>query len=167
MRTVVIGAGVFGAMLLEARRAARNQRAQRARGGIEPPGDVYAAMQIAYPAVFLAMLVEGAFRGGAGPVPFVTGVAVFALAKALKTWAIVSLGRCWTFRVIVVPGDPLVRRGPYRWLRHPNYVAVAGELVGAALMTGAAVTGPVGTALFLLLVHRRIRVEEGAILTRE
>ena len=47
---------------------------------------------------------------------------LFILAKALKWWAILSLGRSWTFRVIVVPGDAPVASGPYAWLRHPNYV---------------------------------------------
>src|ERR1043165_4749995 len=54
---------VFGSMLVEARRAARNERAQRARGGIEPPGDVYRVMSFVYPAAFLAMIAEGAWRG--------------------------------------------------------------------------------------------------------
>ena len=55
---------------------------------------------------------------------------VFAGAKALKWWAIDTLGGAWTFRVIVVPDAPLVARGPYRWLRHPNYVGVLGEFIG-------------------------------------
>jgi methyltransferase len=164
---MVFGAIVFGAMIAEALVARRNERAQRALGGLEPPGDVYAAMRVAYPAVFLAMLAEGAWRGPAPVAALAAGAAVFSAAKALKTWAIVSLGRFWTFRVIVVPGMALVRSGPYRWLRHPNYVAVAGELVGVALATGALVAGPLGTALFLTLIARRIRVEDGAILTRE
>ena len=54
-------------------------------------------------------------------------------AKALKWWAILTLGRFWTFRVIVVPGATLVAGGPYRWLRHPNYVGVIGELVGVGV----------------------------------
>jgi len=88
---------------------------------------------------------------------------VFVGAKILKAWAIVSLGEAWTFRVIVRPGVQLVASGPYRWLRHPNYVAVAGELVGAALMSGARITGPLGTILFGLLILRRLSVEERAL----
>lgn len=161
----MIGAVVFAGMIAEARRARRNERAQRARGGIEPAHDVYALMQVAYPAAFLVMLAEGAVRGPAPDAALAAGAAVFAIAKALKYWAIASLGRSWTFRVIVVPGEPLVSAGPYRWMRHPNYVAVAGELAGVALMTGAWIAGPAATAAFLLLVARRIRVEEDAILT--
>ena len=59
-------------------------------------------------------------------------------AKALKFWAIASLGTRWTYKVLVMPGLPLVPTGPYRWLRHPNYVGVVGELVAMALMTARA-----------------------------
>ena len=95
------------------------------------------------------------------PTPvFVFGAVVFVLAKALKWWAIATLGPAWTFRVVVVPGDPLVARGPYRLMRHPNYVAVVGELAGAAFMAGAPGAGVVATAGFAVLLRRRIAVEE-------
>src|SRR5690242_5757285 len=99
-------------MLVEARRAARNERAQRARGGVEPADDVYAVMQIAYPGAFAVMLAEGALRGDPPATAFAVGLTLFALAKALKWWAIVSLGPFWTFRVIVIPGAKLVASGP-------------------------------------------------------
>jgi len=151
---------IFIPMLVEARRASKNERAQLARGGIEPRDDVYKMMRVAYPAAFAAMLVEGALRAGTPPAAMVVaGGTLFALAKILKWWAILTLGPSWTFRVIVVPGAPLVVSGPYRWLRHPNYVGVVGELTGAALMTGALVAGPLATAGFLALLSKRIAVE--------
>ena len=162
---LAIGFVVFLTMAIELRRARRNERAQRARGGIEPRGDVYNAMRVAYPAAFAAMLIEGALRGGARGPLLAAGTALFAAAKALKWWAIVSLGPFWTFRVIVVPGLPLVTRGPYRWLRHPNYVAVMGELAGVALMTMAVVSGLAAMAGFGALVLRRIGVEERMLAT--
>jgi methyltransferase len=147
-------------MLVEARRAASNERAQLARGGIEPPDDVYGVMQVVYPAAFLAMFAEG-FARGLAPTPLmVAGAVIFAAAKGLKWWAILSLGPFWTFRVIVVPGVPLVRNGPYRWLRHPNYVGVLGELAGVAIFTGAVVSGPVAIIAFAGLLIKRIAVEE-------
>lgn len=150
-------------MLIEARRAARNERAQRALGAVEPPGDVYAAMRVAYPAAFLAMIAEGALRGHPPSSAVTAGVAVFALAKALKWWAIASLGQFWTFRVIVLPAARLVRSGPYQYVRHPNYIAVVAELAGVALMTGARIAGPSATALFSILILKRIAVENRAI----
>jgi methyltransferase len=65
--------------------------------------------------------------------------------------------------VLVLPGEPLVTRGPYRHLRHPNYVAVAGELIGAAAMLAAPYTGVVFTALFVEIMRRRVQVEERAL----
>jgi len=150
---------IFGSMLIEARRAAGHERGQRARGGMEPPDDVYKMMRVAYPACFLAMLAEGAWRGLPPLAVLTAGATLFVLAKTLKWWAILTLGPLWTFRVIVVPGAPLVVTGPYRWLQHPNYVGVIGEIVGVALMTGALVTGPIATAGFMILLSKRIAVE--------
>src|SRR5690606_27947037 len=109
---------------------------------VEPPGDVYRTMQWAYPLAFVAMAIEGALFGPAPGASTLAGAAVFVLGKALKVWAIVSLGRRWTFRVLVLPGAPLVAHGPYAFLNHPNYVGVAGELAGMALLVGARVSGP-------------------------
>src|SRR5205823_11417779 len=109
---------VFAAMAVEAARARRNEVVQRARGGIEPRGDVYPVMRITYPVAFVVMIVEGAARGGAPRAAIVAGALVFGAAKALKYWAIGALGDSWTFRVIVVPGARLVDEGPYRFLRH-------------------------------------------------
>jgi methyltransferase len=160
---VLVVALVFVPMLIEARRAARNERAQRAIGGVEPRGDVYPLMQIAYPTAFLAMIAEGAARG-APPASFIAaGLGLYGAAKALKWWAIVSLGQFWTFRVIVVPGARLVHAGPYRFLRHPNYIAVVGELVGVAVMSGARIIGPLATIAFGALMAKRIAVENRAI----
>ena len=158
-----LAAITFGAMLVEARRASRNERAQRSRGGIEAPGDVYQLMRVVYPGAFLAMFAEGAARGAPALAVLAAGAAIFAAAKTLKWWAILSLGPCWTFRVIVVPGVPLIVKGPYRRLRHPNYVAVMGELAGAAVVAGAPVSGFVAVVVFGAMLIKRIAVEERAL----
>jgi len=160
---ILLALVVAAFLVAEALRAARNERAQRARGGVEPAGDVYRVMQVAYPGSFLAMIAEGALRGVPGLPIVLAGAAVFAAAKALKWWAILTLGSFWTFRVIVVPNAVLVHRGPYRALRHPNYVAVVGELVGVALMTGALATGPLAVVVFGVLLLKRIAVEDDAL----
>jgi methyltransferase len=151
---------VFGFMLVEAHRAADNERAQRARGGVEPAGDVYRLLQVIYPASFLAMLAEGVWRSGPPPLMFVAGAILFAAAKALKWWAILSLGQFWTFRVIVIPGSTRIVSGPYRFVPHPNYVAVVGEIVGVALMAGARFSGPAVVMVFAALLVKRIALEE-------
>ncbi len=140
-----------------------NEQALRRRGAVEPPGDVYRTMQWAYPALFVAMALEGVLRGPSRWEALMAGLAVFGAAKALKLWAITSLGDRWSFRVLVLPGVPLVESGPYRWMRHPNYLAVAGEILGFALTVWAPVTGVVALAGFGALMRRRIAVEERAL----
>lgn len=149
-------------MVIEASVSRRHEIALRARGAVEPAGDVYRAMQWVYPASFVVMATEGAMCGDSPGTATTAGVALMLASKALKYWAITSLGDRWTFKVLVVP-EPLVAHGPYTWLRHPNYVAVVGELVSMALIVGARVAGPVATLLFSLLIWRRIRVEDRAL----
>jgi methyltransferase len=157
---LVIAAIVFAPMFVEAVLSRRHERALRARGAIEPAGDVYAAMQLAYPGAFLLMLVEGIVRGAPAARWLQMGAVLFGAAKALKYWAIGTLGPRWSFRVLVVPGLPLVTTGPYRFLRHPNYIAVAGEIVAAALMFGAPASGALSLVGFGVLLRRRIAIEE-------
>jgi len=152
---------VYVPMLVEAWLAARNEREQRERGGVEPAGDVYRIMRVAYPAAFAAMMAESAWDPSHSI--WIAGLAVFAASKALKWWAVAALGRAWTFRVIVRPGVALVGGGPYRFVRHPNYVAIAGELTGLALMSGARLFGPLMTLTFCGLMLKRIVVEDRAL----
>jgi methyltransferase len=150
-------------MLVELWLSTRNERALRARGAIDAPDPVYSTMRLAYPGVFMAMAVEGLW---AEPVPaavLVAGIAVFVAGKAFKSWAIATLGQRWTYKVLVLPGLPLVSRGPYRFVRHPNYVGVVGELIGMALVTGARFTGPIGMVFFSWLLLLRIRAEDRAL----
>jgi methyltransferase len=163
MTTIAVALLVFLPMLLEAVRAARNERAQRARGGLEAAGDIYWAMRVVYPASFAIMILEGTGRDRPITV-VVVGVVVFAIAKLLKWWAILTLGQAWTFRVVVVPDMPLITDGPYRFIRHPNYIGVLGELVGVALMSDARVSGPILTVLFVLLMFKRIALEERTLM---
>lgn len=154
---------VFVPMLIEAAISSRNERALRTLGAVEPDHDVYRAMAVVYPGAFVAMIVEGALRGAGADGWFAAGLTVFAIAKALKYWAIASLGPRWTFRVLVPPGSTRTVRGPYRVIAHPNYVAVAGELVGIALAVHAMFTGPLAVAGFGWLMLRRIGIEENAL----
>jgi methyltransferase len=90
-------------------------------------------------------------------------VGLFLAAKALKYWAIASLGSRWTFRVLVPPASPRVVQGPYRWIAHPNYVAVGLELASVACVMHALVTGPAACIGFVLLMMKRVQIEEKAL----
>jgi methyltransferase len=100
------------------------------------------------------------------PFPGVLGWACLAgalCAQALRWWAIAALGPRWNVRVIVVPGAVPVRSGPYRFMRHPNYVAVVAEMLLIPLAHGAWITAAVFSALNILLLRARIRTEEQAL----
>ncbi len=140
-----------------------NERQLRARGAIEPPGDVIATMRWMYPVSFLAMGVEGAISGPPPAGILLGGLVLFGFAKALKVWAISSLGLRWSYRVLILPGAPLVTTGPYRFLSHPNYLAVVGELVSVAMIVAAPITGVLATLGFGVLMRARIRVEDRAL----
>ncbi len=154
---------VFGLMLVEVRRSQRNERELRARGAVEPDRDVYGLMQLAYPGAFAAMAIEAMWREPRLGTLFWSGVAVFGAGKALKYWAVATLGPLWTFRVLVLPEHPRVTGGPYRFMRHPNYVGVLGELVGAALLLQVPVTGAIATLGFGWLLARRMALEGQAL----
>ena len=149
-------------MTAELRLSMRHERLLRARGAVAVPDPVYSTMRWAYPAVFVAMAVEGVLSGAPSFVVAI-GVVVFAAAKIIKMWAIATLGERWTYKVLMLPGVPLVTAGPYQFVRHPNYVGVVGELIGMALMANARVTGPLGLVFFSWLLVRRIRAEDRAL----
>jgi methyltransferase len=147
----------------EAVLSAFNEQLLRAKGAVEPPGDVIATMRWAYPLSFVAMGVEGALTGPAPRELLLYGLALLGIAKALKLWAITTLGARWTYRVLVLPNTPLVTSGPYQFLSHPNYLAVIGEIASVALIVWAPITGVLATIGFGWLMIKRIRIEDIAL----
>jgi methyltransferase len=150
-------------MLAELIRSRVNERILRRRGAVEPRGDVYRLLALIYPAMFVLMPLEGVATGPSSPRAILAGFLVFAAAKLLKAWAISTLGARWSYRVLVLPGAALVSTGPYAWIRHPNYIAVFGEIAGFALIVGARLSGVMSLVAFGLLVRKRIIVEEAAL----
>ena len=144
--------------------ASRNARWSLARGGTEAGRGHYPVMAALHTALLAACLAETWLAGR----PFVPWlgwamVAVVAAAQALRWWCVRTLGRRWNTRVIVVPGLPLVTGGPYRWLRHPNYVAVAAEGAALPLVHGAWLTSVLFTVLNAALMTVRVRCEDMAL----
>jgi methyltransferase len=90
-------------------------------------------------------------------------LAVVALSQVLRWWCVTTLGRRWNTRVIVLPDAPLVRQGPYRWLHHPNYVAVVAEGIALPLVHTAWLTAVAFTLANAMLLRVRLRVENSAL----
>ncbi len=142
----------------------RNARRALSRGGVEDPADAYGWMVTVHTLFLFSCLLEVWLRRP----PFIPALAgamaaVVALTMALRYWAIATLGDRWNTRVISVPGCAVITAGPYRWVRHPNYVAVTLEVAALPLVHTAWITAVVFSAANLLLLRARIRVEEAAL----
>lgn len=161
--TVLIGA-VALERLAELVVARRNAAWAFARGGQEESAGHYPVMVLLHTGLLAGALAEVWL---AEP-PFipVLGLTMLVLAlgsQVLRWWCITSLGPRWNTRIIVVPGLPLVQRGPYRWLGHPNYVAVVIEGFALPLVHSAWVTALVFTVANAALLTVRIRAENRAL----
>lgn len=144
--------------------ARRNTAWSLARGGREYGRGHYPAMVALHTALLVGCVVEPWVAGR----PFVpllgwSALAVAVAAQGLRWWCIATLGKRWSTRVLVVPGLPLVESGPYRFLRHPNYVAVVAEGVALPLVHSAWMTALGFTVLNLLLLRVRIGCEDAAL----
>jgi methyltransferase len=143
--------------------SARNERRLRVRGAREyGPGHfpLLVLIHVLFPVSLVAEVsVIGAGPGQLWPV----WLGFWLAAQALRYAAVRALGQRWTVRIWVLPGMPLVRRGPYRFLRHPNYLAVVVELLAAPLLFGAWRTAVAISVLNLFALWIRIRAEEEAL----
>jgi methyltransferase len=144
--------------------AKRNARWAFAHGGKEFGHDHYPVMVTLHTALLLGCLVEP----WALHRPFIPWLgwpmlAVAVLSQVLRWWCITTLGPRWNTRVIVLPEAPLVQRGPYRWLHHPNYVAVVAEGFALPLVHTAWITAAVFTIANAILLSVRMRVENSAL----
>ncbi|MFF7249088.1 isoprenylcysteine carboxyl methyltransferase family protein [Embleya sp. NPDC008237] len=146
--------------------ARRNLAWSLARGGVVSGRRHYPPMVVLHVGLLAACVLE-VWRSERPFVPWFgwTMVVLVLAAQALRWWCIFALGPRWNTQVVVVPGLPLVRSGPYRltWLRHPNYVAVAVEGLALPLVHGAWVTALTFTVLNAALMVVRIRCESAAL----
>ena len=98
--------------------------------------------------------------------PYWSLIGFFALLQIGRVWVILSLGSYWTTRLVTLPDAPLVHTGPYCYFRHPNYLLVIAEIVVLPLAFGAIAIAATFSALNLVLIARRIRIEDGVLASR-
>ena len=149
--------------LLELVLARANERKARALGAVEWGQGHYPFVVALHVLWLVSTLVEGLLRGPDFPAYWLVPLALFLLVQPLRYWAILSLGENWNTRILVVPGANLVRRGPYRYLSHPNYVVVVVEILAFPLTFGAWITALVFTVLNAAVLSLRIREENRAL----
>ncbi len=145
--------------LVELLYAARNTRRLLARGAIEIAREQYPWFVVLHASWLASMF----FFIPAAMLPNPCLLAVFVLAQAARVWIIASLGPYWTTRVITLPGAPLVRRGPYAVVRHPNYAIVCIEIAVLPLAFGAWQIALIFSLANAALLAWRIRVEDHAL----
>ncbi|HEY1258082.1 MAG TPA: isoprenylcysteine carboxylmethyltransferase family protein [Stellaceae bacterium] len=141
--------------------AERNTARLRRAGAVEIDAEGYPFFVVMHGMWLAALLFVPAATPPSWPL-----LGLYALLQPLRLWAIASLGPYWTTRILTLPEAPLRRAGPYRWLRHPNYAVVTAEIALLPLAFGAIAVAAVFSALNLLLIARRIEIEDGALAPR-
>ncbi len=165
---VILCAAVGACRLVEMTISRHHQRALGARGAAPLPEPTFGAMV----ALHIGIIAGAALEVVSLHRPYVTALAVPALAlvvlaNLLRFWVIATLGVHWNVRVVASMPLGVVTAGPYRFVRHPNYVAVFVELLALPLVHGAYLTAVAGTLLHLLILRRRVSLEESVLMADE
>jgi methyltransferase len=166
--SVIIGAPQIAALLVLAQRgleelySARNTTKLLARGAYEVGADFYPVVAAAH----LAWIASLFFLVPADAVVLWPLVVCYVVLQIVRYWVIFSLGGYWTHRIMAVPEAPLIARGPYRYLRHPNYALTIVETFVLPLAFGALALAVIMTALWWTVIQYKIRLEDGALASR-
>ncbi|WP_026870213.1 isoprenylcysteine carboxyl methyltransferase family protein [Inquilinus limosus] len=164
----MLGWAQWVALLVAAQRlgelayARRNEARLRAQGAVESGARHYPLFILLHGGWLLAIFL----LVPADQAPAWLLLSLFLLLQAGRVWVVATLGPYWTTRVLSLPGAPLVRRGPYRWLRHPNYLIVTAEIAVLPLVFDAWVIAIVFSLANALLLRHRIGIEEQALTGR-
>ena len=152
-------------MLWEVSLSRKNSTRLLDRGAIEIAPGILPVMTMLYLLLFAGSYAEYVLRPKHLHTSWILSFGLmFLAAKALKIWAIASLGHYWTMRVLIVPESNVVTSGPYRWIRHPNYIAVTMEIAAIALVAKSYWTLTVVLLSFVIVLFLRVRSEEEALL---
>ncbi len=143
--------------------ARRNEKILKSQGAIEFDKDGYRVIAAMHITFFTSLICEKAFLNRALNVYWPLFATLFAAAQALRYWAIRSLGVHWNTKILVIPGKRLVTKGPYKYVRHPNYIAVITEIAVIPLIFSCYITATVFSLFNLILLRRRIMIEESAL----
>jgi len=138
--------------------SSRNTKRLRARGAFEVAPQHYLLIVAVHAAWLISLWIFGHDR----PVNAVA-LLIYVVLQGFRIWVMWTLGARWTTRIIIVPGEPLVRRGPYRLLPHPNYAVVAGEIALLPLVLGLPWLALIFTLLNAAVLAIRIRAENRAL----
>lgn len=149
--------------LLELVIAKRNEKNMRAQGAYEVGASHYPLMILLHVSFFISLLIEvNTFNLTPSPL-FLLFLVMFLCVQGLRIWCLMSLGSFWNTKIIVLPGAHVVTKGPYKYLRHPNYLVVSMEIALLPLMFEAYFTAICFTILNAIMLSIRIPTEERAL----
>jgi len=142
--------------------AKRNARLIKSIGGYEVGKEHYTAILILHITFLISLFIEANYRDDL-PKYWLIPFSIFIIAQAFRIWIIYSLGKFWNTRIYVVPKSSPVVKGPYRYLRHPNYVIVMLEMITIPLIFSAYLTAIIFPTINVFMLSYRIKVEEKAL----
>src|SRR5690625_2291965 len=158
---------IIGQRLTELFIANKNEQWMKDRGGIEVGNEHYKFFILLHIIFLISLLIEvNAIYLQSGVSFNIYFFIVFLLAQFVRVWCILSLGRFWNTKIIVMPKVVLIKKGPYKYVKHPNYIVVFIELFVIPSMFGAYKTAMIFPALHLLLLSVRIPSEDRALRRR-
>lgn len=149
--------------LMELKQAKANEQWMKARGGVEFGEKHYKWFIVIHTLFFASITLEVLFRGTSGLKLNYVLLIAFVVTQIVRIWCIHSLGRFWNTKIIISPDFSLVSEGPYKYIKHPNYVIVGIELFVIPLLFGAYITSIIFPVLHILLLMVRIPCEEKAL----
>ena len=151
--------------LLELLIARRNENFVRAKGAKEYDAKGYKLIVLMHIAFFISLISEYIFFGKNLSHYWILLLIIFLLAQILRYWAISTLGYYWNTKILVTPNTQPINQGPYKYIRHPNYLAVIVEITVIPLIFSCYFTAVFFSILNLIVLRRRIRIEEQALST--
>jgi len=143
--------------------AKRNEQIVRKEGAVEHDKEGYKYIVLLHLGFFVSLLAEHFLFKTQFNSYSIIFFAIFIFTQLLRYWAIISLGRYWNTKILVVPGLNLVTKGPYKFIRHPNYIAVIIEIAAIPLIFSCYITAIVFSVINLITLRRRINIEEKAL----
>ncbi|OMP66064.1 isoprenylcysteine carboxyl methyltransferase family protein [Domibacillus epiphyticus] len=144
--------------------ARRNEKWMRKQGAVEAGAEHYPLIVALHICFFISLAVEVVMMERSLSPWWPLLLTLFLFAQAGRVWSLFSLGRFWNTKIIILPGAKVVKRGPYRWIRHPNYVIVAAEILVLPLLFQAYYTALVFSVLNAIVLSIRIPTEEKALM---
>jgi methyltransferase len=143
--------------------ARRNERIVRSEGAVEFDRKGYGVIVAMHVAFFVSLAGEYIFLNRHLNSYWIILISVFIAAQILRYWAITSLGNYWNTRILVIPDSGPIKKGPYKYVNHPNYIAVAIEIAVLPLIFSCYLTSVLFTVVNAVLLSRRIKIEEEAL----